>query len=174
MKQGQALAAIRTELGEKVAEVAWQTDLSAARRHLAGYGDSFLRVFNRNYREAVATLKGVLKGKAPRELNERLKLLDAVISAQATSRSLDGDGSLSQVGRDAFGTEWNGSQSDWGNLAEILAWDDECRTARLSHGHRGVLMGLDQPELCRDSLNALSARLRPSFDRLKALLEPFS
>ena len=65
VKQGQALSTTRIELGEKVAEVAWQTDLSAARRHLAGYGGSFLRLFNRDYREAVATLKGVLKGSGP-------------------------------------------------------------------------------------------------------------
>ncbi len=128
-------------------------------------------MFNRNYREAVATLKGVLKGRAPRKLNDRLKLLDAVISAQTASRSLDGDGPVSQAGGDAFGTEWHGSQSDWGNLAEILAWDDACRTARLSHDHRAVLVTLEQREPCRNSLNALTASLRPSLDRLAVLFE---
>ncbi len=154
VKLGQALSATRAELGDKVAEVAWQTDLSSTRRDLAGYGGSFFRWFNRDYREAVATLKGVLKVEPPRKLSERLKLLDALISAHATSRSLDGNPSLSQAGRDAFGNEWKGSHSDWGHLAEIVAWDDDCRTARLTHGHRGVLADLDQPGICRDSLNA--------------------
>ena len=171
VKQGHTFSAMRIELGEKVAEVAWQTDLADARRYMVGYGRSFLRMFNRNYREAVATLKGVLKERAPRTLNDRLKLLDEVMSAQAASRSLDGDGPVSQAGREAFGTQWNGSQSDWGNLAEILAWDDACRTARLSHDHRALLVTLDQPELCRNSLNALTASLRPSFDRLAVLFQ---
>ena len=49
---------------DKVADVAWQTDLSATRRHLAGYGRSLFRWFNRDYREAVATLKGDPQGGA--------------------------------------------------------------------------------------------------------------
>lgn len=172
VKQGQALAATRAELLDKVADVAWQTDLSMTRRHLAGYGGSFLRWFNRDYREAVVTLKGILKGEAPRELSERLRLLDAVISTQATSRSLDEDPTLSQTGRDAFGTDWRGSRSDFGQLADIAAWDEDSRAARLPFSHRTVLAGLEDPEPIRDPLNALSSRLRPSFDRLKQLLEP--
>jgi very-short-patch-repair endonuclease/DNA polymerase III delta prime subunit len=172
VKQGQALATTRAELDGKVAEVAWQTDVNAARRHLAGRGTSLFRWFNRDYRNAVVTLKGIHKGKLPNGLNERLHLVDAVISVQATARSLDESSPLAQVGRDAFGVDWNGSKSDWGRLAEIVAWDGECRAAGLAHDHRIVLSRLDQPELCRAPLNILSSRLRPSFDRLKILLEP--
>jgi very-short-patch-repair endonuclease len=169
VNQGRTLADMQIELGEKISEVAWHTELSATRRHIAGYGDSFLRIFNPKYREALATFKGVLKGKAPRKLHDRLKLIDAVISAQAVSRSLDADGPVSQSGRDGFGIEWQGSRSDWANLGEILAWDDACRNARLTHNHRTVLMALEQPEPCRDALKALTMNLRPSIDDLEAI-----
>jgi very-short-patch-repair endonuclease/DNA polymerase III delta prime subunit len=172
VKQGQAHAATRAELDGKVAEVAWQTDLNAARRHIAGRGGSLFRWFNRDYREAVVTLKGILKGKLPSGLSERLHLLDAVISVRATARTLDEESPLAQVGCDAFGVDWKGSKSAWGHLAEIVAWDGECRAAGLAHDHRSVLSRLDQPEVCRAPLNILSSRLRPSFDRLKTLLEP--
>ncbi len=171
VKQGGSLSTLRTELGEKVAEVAWQTDLSVARRHLAGYGDSLFRIFNRNYREAVAALKGVLKGTAPKRLNDRLSLLDAVISVQTDSRSMDADGPVSQSGRAAFGAEWRGSQSDWQNLAQVLAWDAECRTLRLSHDHRRALADLDPHSPCGEWLNALTASLRSSLDGLAVLFE---
>ena len=99
VKQGHTFSAMRIELGEKVAEVAWQTDLADARRYIAGYGRSFLRMFNRNYREAVATLKGVLKERAPRTLNSspqsrwhphtsRQPLHDGTLSADAASKDL--------------------------------------------------------------------------------------
>jgi len=171
VKQGQALRANRIELEGKISDVAWSTDLAAARRHLAAYGGSFFRWFNRDYREAVATFKGILKGEPPRTLSARLNILDAVISTQYTSRSMEDDPSLGQAGRDAFGTEWRGATSDWDVLAEVVAWDSAGREARLAHGHRKVLANLERPELCQPSLNALSTRLRPSFDRLKSLLE---
>jgi very-short-patch-repair endonuclease len=42
----------------------------------------------------------------------------------------------------------------------------------LPFNHRTILASLDDHERGRDPLNALSSRLRPSFDRLKQLLEP--
>jgi hypothetical protein len=39
----QAFAASRAEVEDKVADVAWRTDLSATRRHLAGHGRSLFR-----------------------------------------------------------------------------------------------------------------------------------
>ena len=168
---GQALSATRADLAAKVADVAWETDLSAARRDLAGHGRSFFRWFNRDYRGAVATLRGILKLEPPRKLGERLEILDAMISAHATSRSLDGNPTLSEAGRDAFGNDWKGSRSDWARLAAILAWDEDCRTARLARCHRSALAGLDQPELCQEPHNALSERLQLSFKLVQSLIE---
>ena len=169
VKLGQGLRANRIVLEGKISDVAWNTDLAATRRHLAAYGGSFLRWFKRDHSEAVATFRGILKGEPPRKLSERLDILDAVISAQYASRSMENDPSLGQTGRDAFGTEWRGARSDWDVLAEIVAWDSACRQARLTHGHRKVLASLKRPELCQSPLNALSTRLRPSFDRLRSL-----
>jgi very-short-patch-repair endonuclease len=171
VNQGQAHAATRAELDGRIAEVGWQTDLSLVRLHLAGHGRSFFRWFNRDYREAVATLKGILKGEAPRGLSERLKLVDAVISTQATSKSLDEDPLLTQMGRDAFGTEWRGTKSDWGLLAEIVAWDEESQAAGFAQLHRSVLATSKEQDSCRAHLNILSAHLPPLFDRLKFVFE---
>ena len=129
VKQGQALAATRAELDGKVAEVAWQTDLTGVRRQLAGRGRSLFPWLNRDYREAIVTLKGIVKGELPRRLNERLHLADAVISAREKARALDGESPFAQAGRDAFGVDWKGSNSDFGHLAEIVAWDSDCRAA---------------------------------------------
>jgi very-short-patch-repair endonuclease len=172
VKQGQTLSATRAALVDKVADVAWQTDLATLRRQLAGHGRSFFRWFSSNYRDAIIALRGILKAEPPRKLRDRLELLDAMISVQASSRPLDEEGSLSKTGRDAFGFDWKGSQSDWAHLAKIVAWDNDCRALSLAHSHRTLFGGLEQPDLCRVLVNTLSARLGCALDRLKSLLEP--
>jgi very-short-patch-repair endonuclease len=172
VKQGQTLAAARAELKDRVAEIGWRTELAPARRNLAAYGRSFFRWFHRDYREAAATLRGILNDEPPAALSERLKLIDTLIAGQAACRTLEEDPTVVQLGGDAFGSDWKGSRSDWAHLGAIVAWDEDCRAARLPFRHRGVLAGLEQPEACRAPLDGLSTRLQRTFERLKALLAP--
>lgn len=171
VERGRSVASARGELAGKVADIGWQTDLSATRMHLAGRGGSLYRWFSRDYRNAVATLKGVLNGDPPRALADRLRIVDAVLAAQALERLLDEDAGPAQAGRDAFGSLWKGARSDWARLAEIVAWDGDCRSARLAHDHRAVLSGLESQDLDREPIDALCAGLKPAFDRLKSLVE---
>ena len=43
----------------------------------------------------------------------------------------------------AFGSEWKGILTDWTALAGIIAWDRECREARLPWDHRQHLSKLE-------------------------------
>ncbi len=171
IERGQTLDAGRSVAEGKVADVAWRTDLSATRRHLAGHGRSLFRWFVSDYRAAVVTLKGILKGEPPRSLAERLEIVDAVISVQETSRALDEDPSVAQLGRDAFGAEWRGSRSDWGQLAQIVAWDRECRDANFPWDHWAHLARLDSSGRSPDSLRAVIGHLEPVSGRLQQLVE---
>ena len=66
VEQGQALAAGQSALAETASPLAWQTDLEATRRGLAAHGHSWFRWLRRDYRKAMATLRGILKGELPK------------------------------------------------------------------------------------------------------------
>ncbi len=112
VEKGQVLSASQSALAETASPLAWQTDLEATRRGLAAHGSSWFRWLHRDYRQAMATLRGIMKGEVPKSPVERLKIVDAVIETQTATRSLD-DPDLGQLGRDAFGTYWKGTKSDW-------------------------------------------------------------
>ncbi len=125
VKAGQAHAETQAVLRGILTEDAWQTDLRATRQALAGHGRSLFRWFRKDYRDAVATLRGVLKGEMPRKLADRLAIVDAVIGFQSSLAMLDNDPERIRLGQDAFGTGWKGSKSDWPVLAEIVKWEAE-------------------------------------------------
>jgi very-short-patch-repair endonuclease len=161
VNQGQSLAASQAEMQGTVADVALQTDLSATRRSLAAHGRSLFRWFWGDYREALATLRGVLEEEMPRRLDERLRIVDTVIRMQTQLKSLDEDEAHTQLGRDAFGTGWKGSKSDWPALAAIVNWEAESRNAGLSVDCRSVLSRLERPDDCQTPLKTV----RTHFDR---------
>ena len=171
VERGQAFAAGRSTLAEIVSPVAAQTDLAAARRSLAAHGSSWFRWLRRDYREAQATLRGILKGQSPKRLGEQLKLVDAVIESQAATRSIDDDPDIGQLGRDAFGTFWKGTRSDWPRLAAIVTWDDECRAARLPEDYRLIKSRLDEPERCEQPLGALAKQIKAVFPQINSLFK---
>jgi very-short-patch-repair endonuclease len=171
VERGQALSASRSALAETALPLAWQTDLEAARRGIAAHGASWFRWLRRDYRSAMATLRGIMKGEMPKGPVERLRIIDAVIETQAATRSLDDDPDISRLGRDAFGTEWKGTKSDWTRLAAIVKWDDECRTARLPDDYRLIKSRLDEPERCQGPLGVLNKQMKPTFHHLNSLFE---
>ena len=171
VEQGQALAARRSAMDEIVAPVAWQTDLDATRRSLVVHGSSWLRWLRRDYRSALATLRSILKGELPRNRGDRLKIVDAVIEIQTSTRSLDDDPDISQVGRDAFGTDWKGARSDWVRLAAIVKWDEDCRAARLPGDYRLIKSRLHEPERCQQPLGVLAQQLKAACNQVGSLFE---
>ena len=156
-------------LRDTLAEGASQADLAGTRRSLAAHGRSLLRWFRRDYREALASLRGILKAKVPGTLAGRLGVVDEVIAIQDGSRTLDRDPIASQLGRDAFGDGWEGSKSDWNALAEVVGWDSDCRADRSTRDHRAILSRLERPETLRTPLRTVSAQLKPASGRLQAL-----
>ena len=69
-------------LKEPCTEAAWQADLAKIRQSLSTHGRSLFRWFRRDYREAIAALRGLLKSELPRRLADRLKIVDEVIKVR--------------------------------------------------------------------------------------------
>jgi very-short-patch-repair endonuclease len=165
---GQRLAALRQKLAGVVVDSAWEVDVAAARRDLAAHGRSWLRFFHRRYREAVATLRGILRQPPPRRYEDRLALLDDVIHAQRTIRLLrEGD----ELGRQAFGKHWAGPNSDWDALWAISRWESDCRREGILPDIRATLAHCGDVPDCGPLLKRIAADLRPAAAELQQLVE---
>ncbi len=156
---GLSIARGRSELARTVADVAWETQLSECRRHLAAHGRCWFRWFRSEYRAACATLKGILAFEFPKSPDDRLKIVDTVLAVQRAERALSPDADLGQVGRDAFGIFWKGPRSDWDKLAAILKWDADCRKMQLPKRYREVFGKIDDVATCRPLRDHLQERV---------------
>jgi very-short-patch-repair endonuclease/DNA polymerase III delta prime subunit len=171
IERGRAVAEGLARLRGTVADVAWRTDLEATRRSLASDGRSWFRWFRRDYREAVATLRGILKAEMPRTLDDRVTLVDEVIGLQDSLKAFEEGPTDAQLGRDAFGELWQGTRSDWDALDRVIRWDAEGRSDRPGSDHRGILARLERPDALREPLKAVSAKREPASTRLHRLEE---
>lgn len=141
---GQIFAANRKQLESIVTETGWASDVTTARRDLAGYGNSLFRLLNANYRRAQATLRGILVGPPPKALRDRLFILDTLITGQVARDHIEKN---NDVGKHAFGFRWQGENSDWEALAAIDKWDKEAsKSDDAPENFREIVAQLDEVE----------------------------
>lgn len=172
VREGRACIEARDRLSETVAQVGWETDLTGVRRNLATHGRSFLRFLRKDYREALSTLRGILKSEPPRSPAERLALVDQVIEAREMVRRLEQDRSIAQLGEDAFGSFWKGPRSDWTALDAILEWEAENHKTQSPWDPRSVLARLgERPEALDLHLKPVRDHLQPASLHLRELVK---
>ncbi|QDU44533.1 ATP-dependent RecD-like DNA helicase [Symmachiella dynata] len=169
-KAGQELAANRASLGPLVAEVAWTTDVGAARRDLAAHGRSWFRFFNSDYRRAQATLRGILSAELPPPLDERLEILDRLIQTQQATQMLS-DSHHNQIGQEAFGMLWRGADSNWTEINEVLTWERECQEADIPDNFRYVLAQIEDLEAVKLLFKRIAKDLKPLFTEVQLLFK---
>lgn len=168
LEKGQMLAEQERGLNAIIVDAAWDADVSIARRNLAAYGRSWFRLFNSAYREAQATLRGILVDAPPKQLEQRLGILDNLIRAQKLRAEIAADDA---VGRQAFGNRWSGDRSDWEALAEISRWEADCRTEKLAPDFRDIFVRLRDVGALRQPLESIRAELKTSAGLLMTLLK---
>ena len=166
VETGQSLAEMVSKLQGVIVEAAWETDATAARRNLAAYGRSWFRLFNSAYRDAQASLRGILIDAPPKQLEQRLAILDNLIRAQKLRTEIAADDA---VGREAFGNRWSGDRSDWQALAEIVRWEADCRADELDHDFRHIFVRLRDLAALLQPMDAIRTDLKLATEELRAL-----
>lgn len=167
VERGESLAEARRKLDGVVAEVAWDTPVTVARRELAAHGRSWFRIFNRGYREAQALLRGIVVDTPPKPLEERVRLLDALLAGQQARKGVR-DGA--ELGRRAFGTKWEGEESDWSRLRAVLDWENDCRESGLPDSFREAFAELADPAVLSDLIGIISRNLKPLLSELEPII----
>jgi very-short-patch-repair endonuclease len=112
------LAAARSEIGDRVSDAAWTTDLANARQVLATKGSGLLRYLSGDWRQANRLVASVLKDpNSP--LPVTLSLLDALARGRAAAEQVAREDAF---GRSAFGADWRGDRSDPRPLRALVDW----------------------------------------------------
>lgn len=163
----------REALQGVVVDAAWDLDLAHARRDLAGYGRSWFRFFHRSYRDACATLRGILVGKPPKDLQARLAIVDSLMAGQKARQKVAGSAG-DTLGRGAFGARWNGESSDWSALAAIVEWEANCREAKIDPNFGRVMASLAGVPSVSGPLERIRENLKSAIEQVKALFQSLS
>ena len=171
---GSTLSACQQSLADSVVEVGWATDVSQARRNLAAYGRSWLRIFRRGYRDAQATLCGIMTGPPPKSLQERINILDELIRGQQALKNIDEDQATQDLGKRAFGSVWRGSKSDWSALRQISAWETACREAGMPDTMRRLVARIEDPSTVEGFVKQIGQDLKPLLSELQELFDRLS
>ncbi|MER0240085.1 DUF3320 domain-containing protein [Fulvimarina sp. MAC8] len=107
----------RAAMGDRILDVAWTTEVSAARQALAT-NTGFLKSLNGDYRKAKALVRSILRN-PDMPTQEVVDLLDTLMKGQAAARRVREDDAF---GRSAFGADWRGERSASSPLLALVDW----------------------------------------------------
>ncbi len=113
---------VRSSFDSELLPEAWDADLRQTRLILNTTGRSFWgRLFSGKYRQARQQLASVMRGELPKpkDVDRQISLIDAIIEEQQLKADIAGDYSGAAV---AFGSLWDGCNTDWAALAPPVRW----------------------------------------------------
>ncbi len=155
-------------LGNKVADVAWETDLAETRRNLKAHGTSWFRFLNSRYRNAKANLKGILNCELPKDLKEQLAIVDSVMSVQKLRRELL---EREELGGNSFGSEWKGTDSDVQVLESVIKWHANCDEQNLPSIFFEVAGDPNSKDVIKPALTVVRENIKKLVSESKVLFE---
>lgn len=165
-ESGRRYAELKQKLTDKITATTWDTDLSQCRQYLAIHGESILRFFQADYRQALALLKSLLTIPLPKAHTERLALLDDIIATQKLERFL-----LEQheVGTGAFGRLWQGVRSNWPQLCALVAWRDNLPADKLPSDFLTHCAQITAPAEWKEMAGRLQRQVPAFFEKLQTV-----
>ena len=119
LSAGERLSQIHQEYGDSLIPEAWKQNVLEIRKALAVYGDKWWRVFSRKYRRARNELSGLCTLEPPKTQGARLRIVDAILESQREQPRLE---RVRGIGKQLYGTRWEGDSSDWIQLQEIVQY----------------------------------------------------
>lgn len=171
LQNGETFRSKRQILAGIVEEDAWKTDVTVIRKQIAGRGKAWFRWLSRGYREAIRALERVCVNPPPRDLKDRLAILDDLLAGQNARSAIQQDEATARVGRRAFGSNWKALQSDWQQLRVIEHWVQEGEARKLPSSFRQLLGSVSNASQCSRLVKKISDDFKPVLAELKALFQ---
>ena len=98
---------------------AWGYDAGSLLIVLRADGPSFLRRFGSRYRKGDADLHAICLSKPPKQLQDRIALVETLKRAQGDRRELANKATLLSS---ALGPLWAGHKTNWSDVASLVGW----------------------------------------------------
>jgi very-short-patch-repair endonuclease len=171
VRRGSEMAAARAELDSVVKGAAWEADWLTLRQALTR-GWWVFRWLSRDYRSATNSLRGLLKVPLPKSHAERTRIVDSMISYRSNLKWLDDV--RQKLGRDAFGSFWQGPVSDWPALNRIIHWERACRDAQLPRRFREIAARIRDSQALTEPTTLLGQRLPDVITRVTGVFQELS
>jgi very-short-patch-repair endonuclease len=99
-----------------------QQNVALLRQPLEAHGRRWWRVVIPSYRAARKGLQALTTQALPKELDQQLAMVDAIVEAQKAGAAID---ALDLLGEELFGRSWAGRQSDWPRLHQLATWTQQ-------------------------------------------------
>lgn len=122
IEAGARLTRLRVTAAPVFNDAGLTADYTAVRTAVVTKSSNLFRFLDGDYKRNIALLRSYVKGLLPKDPDARLKLIDQALTLQKAETTF---ASLEAAGR-AFGRLWQGTDSAWESLDNILKW-------RLSH-----------------------------------------
>ena len=116
LRAGERLSQLHEEYDDVLIPEAWECELLEVRKALAVYGPRWWRVFLGKYRRARNELAGLCSQQLDKNLDTQLRIVDAIREAQREQGYLE---DIQELGKQLFGTHWQGDTSNWTQLQTI-------------------------------------------------------
>jgi very-short-patch-repair endonuclease len=165
---GERFSKLRGAFDSAFAEAAWRASFDECRAALAANGRSWFRILNSRYRAQLSLLRSYLKVPLPKNLDQRILLIDGLIAAQLARRSFE---ALQQKGQTAFGAGWRGEKSNWAKLGALTSWWSTFPKESLPDGWRVRLARLSLTAEDRQSFASFRQNLEECRSRLARLID---
>jgi very-short-patch-repair endonuclease len=119
IETGKKFSDIRNKYSNIVIEEAWDVDLLEIRQMVVSYKDKWWRIFSGDYRKANNKFIGLLKGKSKLTIDEKIKIIDAIMEAKRQQNFIKEN---SNFGSELFNEKWQGTNSNWEDLSIITPY----------------------------------------------------
>ncbi|MDB5263746.1 MAG: helicase [Adhaeribacter sp.] len=117
---GKQLTATRQRHEGVLLPEAWEAaDILPIRQDLLAYGTKWWRFFSGAYRQSKKKLTGYTQSGLPTDNAAQLDLVNAVLEAQRQQKIIT---QYADLGKTAFGTQWQAEDSSWDRLDEVSRW----------------------------------------------------
>ena len=116
---GESWAGLHSRYDDLLDPTAWDADVRETHDALSTVGRKPWRFLSPSYRRAQKHLSELYLVARPDSIEERIATVDAILQEQERRRTF---GRLSSIAKAVLGTRWEGADSDWEAVGQIVEW----------------------------------------------------
>ena len=143
---GRSWVGLHSQYDDLLDPTAWNADVRETHDALSTVGRKPWRFLSPRYRRAQKHLSELYLVARPDSIEERIATMDAILQEQERRRMFE---RLSSIAKAVLGTRWEGEDSDWEAIGQIVEW-----AVALSTDVDNGTVAIDSVRVLRDDIDA--------------------